>query len=304
MTVNVYVVAGRAIFAVLALIVFGITSTPASVRAHAGNTDPNVIHACVNNVNGGDRIVGVTGTCSGSEHAVHWAIAGPIGPQGPKGDTGGTGSQGPTGPQGHQGPQGIQGPQGPIGPAGPQGPKGDTGATGLAGPAGPQGPKGDTGATGAAGPQGPQGAQGPQGPQGDTGPQGPAGISTAYSAQHDNAVPVSLTGSLQAVTGLSVAAGNYVVNALVQVNNFTPLNAGVLCRIISGDFPNGDFATPGIVSFTVIPSQISPVMLPVVAAFSLAAPANVSVYCASFSGSASVNRTSITAINVQNLSFQ
>jgi hypothetical protein len=40
--------------------------------AHAGNTDPNVIHGCVSS-SGIVKIVGVTGTCNTPDIAVHWA---------------------------------------------------------------------------------------------------------------------------------------------------------------------------------------------------------------------------------------
>jgi hypothetical protein len=196
------------------------------------------------------------------------------------------------------------GPQGPVGPAGPQGLTGPTGPQGPQGATGTQGAQGDPGPQGPIGPEGPQGPTGATGPQGPQGPQGAPGLSNAYSAQDDSANNnVILTSSLQAVSGLSLAAGNYIVNALVQVNNGFAQNAGVLCRIISGDYPNS-YAAPGIESFAVVAAATSPVMLPVVAAFNLAAAANVSVYCYSFQGTATVNRTSITAINVQNLSFQ
>src|SRR5262249_19770685 len=119
-----------------------------SVSAHAGNNDPNVIHACVNNVSMLIRDVGVVGACLTPERAEHWAIIGPSGPQGPAG------------------PAGAQGPAGPIGPQGPAGPKGDRGSQG---PSGPQGPAGPAGAQGPAGPTGPSGPSGPAGPSGMTG---------------------------------------------------------------------------------------------------------------------------------------
>jgi hypothetical protein len=84
---------------------------PSIAIAHAGNDDPNVVHACIGNSNQVVRVVGVTGACSSSpaskvETPAHWAIQGPQGPEGP---------QGPQGPQGEQGPQGIQGPEGAPG---------------------------------------------------------------------------------------------------------------------------------------------------------------------------------------------
>ena len=101
------------------LLGISITMLPSEVYAHAGNSDPNQVHACVQQSSNQVRIVGVNGSCSNSEVAVHWSIVGP---------------------------------EGPVGPAGPQGPAGPTGATG---PQGPQGPIGPTGLTGAVGPRGP-----------------------------------------------------------------------------------------------------------------------------------------------------
>ena len=177
---------------------------------------------------------------------------------------------------------------------------GAIGPIGSTGPQGPEGPRGPTGPTGATG------ATGPQGPPGVTGPQGPGGINRAYSAQSDDRTSVPIPSRmLVPVTGLSLPAGNYVVNALLQINYTSGTRASVLCRIISGDFPNGRYAMHGIQSFAVVPSnETSPVMLSVVAAFNLPASENVSVYCLSYEGTGSVNRTSITAINFQNLLFQ
>ena len=45
--------------------------TPAPLGAHDGNSDPNAIHGCAG-PNGQLRVVGVAGTCTGSETAVHW----------------------------------------------------------------------------------------------------------------------------------------------------------------------------------------------------------------------------------------
>ncbi len=96
--------------------------------AHGGNTDPSVIHACVQQSSNQVKIVGVNGSCSNSEVAVHWSIMGPQGPTGPQGSQGPQGSIGPTGPQG---PQGIQGSAGPSGPQGQSGITKVTLVTGL-----------------------------------------------------------------------------------------------------------------------------------------------------------------------------
>src|SRR5262249_35012524 len=117
MRVGKHLLASRAIVSVLAALL-GVVFAPVSVSAHAGNNNPNVIHACVNNVSMLIRDVGAVGACLTPERAEHWAIVGPAGPQGP------VGPAGPQGPQGNAGPPGLPGPQGPIGP------KGDTGLSG------------------------------------------------------------------------------------------------------------------------------------------------------------------------------
>jgi hypothetical protein len=82
-----------------------LSALPSSAYAHAGNGDPNVIHACVGNLTKVVRIVGINGACliapaPIAETPVHWHIAGPPGEPG------------------------KQGPDGPVGPVGPMGPSG------------------------------------------------------------------------------------------------------------------------------------------------------------------------------------
>lgn len=84
-------------------------AVPSVAGAHAGNSDPGVIHACVHNVSKEVRIVGVTGTCRPEETAEHWQIVGPQGPAGPKGDKGDTGDKGDKGDKGDPGDPGPAG---------------------------------------------------------------------------------------------------------------------------------------------------------------------------------------------------
>jgi hypothetical protein len=144
-----------------------LAALPAVASGHAGNTSPDVIHACVNNLTKIARIVGVTGSClttpsSLAETAAHW----------------GGGSEGP------------------VGPAGPSGP---------AGPAGPAGPQGPTGPTGPAGAQGAAGSQGPQGPQGPAGVAGPSAANTVFGTASltltlNSTTPSLLPGLSQTIT--------------------------------------------------------------------------------------------------------
>lgn len=83
----------RAAGALLFLIAV-LTAIPATTYAHNGNSDPNAVHACVQKSSNQVRIVGVDGSCTNSETAVHWSIVGPQGPVGPTGATGATGSGG------------------------------------------------------------------------------------------------------------------------------------------------------------------------------------------------------------------
>lgn len=62
--------------------------------AHEGNNDPNVIHACVGKDSKIARIVGVAGSCTQAETAVHWGIQGSPGTPGLKGTNGTNGTNG------------------------------------------------------------------------------------------------------------------------------------------------------------------------------------------------------------------
>lgn len=85
-------------FAIVAA-VFGLSAIPTIARAHAGNDDPNVVHACVANGSLAVRIVGVSGSCiashtSKAETPAHWAIQGPPGANGTNGTNGTNGIDG------------------------------------------------------------------------------------------------------------------------------------------------------------------------------------------------------------------
>jgi hypothetical protein len=88
--------------------------------ASIGSAHAQQIFACVNNSNGGVRVVAQNASCSNNERSLVWNVTGPAGPIGP------------AGPAGAQGPAGPVGPVGPIGPQGPAGPQGVPGGV-LAG---------------------------------------------------------------------------------------------------------------------------------------------------------------------------
>lgn len=97
---------GAAVFCLLAI--------PTLARAHSGNSDPNVVHACIANASQAVRIVGASGTCitspvSKAETPVHWDIQGPQGPQGPQGAQGASGANGVNGTNGTNGTSGMDG---------------------------------------------------------------------------------------------------------------------------------------------------------------------------------------------------
>ena len=81
---------------------------PAIAYAHAGNNDPNMIHACIGNVTKIVRVVGVNGSCLAApplvgETAAHWAIQGAPGAPGMNGTNGVNGVDGLNGTNGTNG---------------------------------------------------------------------------------------------------------------------------------------------------------------------------------------------------------
>src|SRR5262245_23698974 len=66
----------KSTFVAVALMLLGI---PTFSAAHSGNSDPNMVHACVGNSSKLVRIVGVAGTCyvsppATAETAMHWPL--------------------------------------------------------------------------------------------------------------------------------------------------------------------------------------------------------------------------------------
>jgi Protein of unknown function (DUF1566) len=76
---------------------------PAIANAHAGDSDPHAVHACVGNVSKIVRIVGVSGACLESESPAHWQIQGPPGAPGVNGTNGTSGTNGTNGTNGTDG---------------------------------------------------------------------------------------------------------------------------------------------------------------------------------------------------------
>ncbi len=93
---------------------------PTIARAHGGNNNPDMVHACVGNASKIVRIVGVSGSClSGppvlGETPAHWPRVEGAGLQGPMGDKGDQGIPGPQGSPGANGTPGIDGTNGTNG---------------------------------------------------------------------------------------------------------------------------------------------------------------------------------------------
>jgi len=80
--------------------VLAVLALPTIASAHAGNNDPNVVHACINNNSNIVRIVGVSGSCLPPETPAHWDIQGPQGVPGTNGINGINGTNGIDGKDG------------------------------------------------------------------------------------------------------------------------------------------------------------------------------------------------------------
>ena len=83
-------------------VALAVLAIPTVARAHAGNNDANVVHACVGNVSKIVRVVGVSGSCIVSppvlaETVAHWDIRGPQGAAGINGTSGANGTNGAPG---------------------------------------------------------------------------------------------------------------------------------------------------------------------------------------------------------------
>ena len=59
--------------------ILGLSLMAQQAYAHDGNSDPAVVHACVQKSSNQVRIVGVAGSCTNAEVALHWSITGPQG---------------------------------------------------------------------------------------------------------------------------------------------------------------------------------------------------------------------------------
>ncbi len=132
---------------------------------------------------------------------------------------------------------------GATGADGSNGVTGSTGATGATGASGVTGTNGPTGITGASG------SNGATGGVGTTGPPGAGGAVSGYSLQQAAAVRVNFTagtkGSPTGIVSRELPAGNYIVNAKVEVqleNTTAAGRAGVVCNLVDTPVEGGTSA--------------------------------------------------------------
>ena len=209
----------------LSLAIAGI-SVPESVLAHAGTTDPLLIHACVKKRDKSVRIVSPGARkCRKGERAIHWSGNGPTGDGGAIGSVGPQGPAGADGATGPAGADGTDGVNGAIGPVGPQGPAGADGTDGVNGAPGPQGPAGPQGEAGADGTNGKDGAQGPKGDKGDQGNPGHDGVAGPPGSDG----PPGLTGAAgaQGPKGDKGNSGNVYASQLFRTTPVLTLDGNV-----------------------------------------------------------------------------
>lgn len=101
----------------LAIAFLVIATNVAIVKAQT--TDPGVVYACYQKIEGQLRRVSGPGQCKSSEIPLSWNVAGTKGDKGDKGDQGVQGEKGDKGDTGDQGPVGSKGDQGDTGDVGP-----------------------------------------------------------------------------------------------------------------------------------------------------------------------------------------
>ena len=163
---------------------------------------------------------------------------------------------------------------------------------GPAGPIGPVGPKGANGTNGATGPAG------PPGPIGPTGPQGPAGVPNAAQAFRGFSTPTNLNSSSYVVlTQITVAPGQWLVNAFAHAISTDPSNAAVTC-VVAGAVEFGGGINAGFQQ-TFSSSVI----------FNVTTTQAITVQCATFDigggdQSVSISSASVNALQLANVSSQ
>jgi hypothetical protein len=83
-------------------------------------------------------------------------------------------------------------------------------------------------------PAGPRGPQGAQGAPGTMGPQGARGPSDAFTQRQSAPVTIPSGNADAIVATVTLPAGSYVLDGVVQLSNVTTMPADVLCDITAG----------------------------------------------------------------------
>jgi hypothetical protein len=143
----------------------------------------------------------------------------------------------------------------------------------------------------------PGGSPGPAGPKGEKGDPGPTGPSDVYIG---GAAGGNLSGSYAEVASTSVPAGEYLIQAKVDIFNPTSGQGGEgACEIApslgGGSWDGGSVAFPGI------PSQFTAGNLSLAGAASLPGGSDVVLACRSIEGSLSVDDARVWATKVGSL---
>jgi hypothetical protein len=147
-------------------------------------------------------------------------------------------------------------------------------------------------------PQGPKGATGAQGPKGNTGNTGATGPSNGYFSSSTAAtLPVAwTTPDSQTLRSLSLPAGKYILNAVVQADNdaATPSTAGCQITINTGSV-DGASVRPGV------DGSDDQDVIALTGGATLVAPATATLDCSASTAFGTWKSFSLTAIKVASL---
>ncbi len=220
----------------------GLTALLLLLLATAPRVEASTLYACVKSKGGAVRLVSKTAKCKRREAKRSWNTKGLAGTNGATGVNGTSGLSGLNGVIGATGPAGEttnSGVTGAKGGNGATGAAGTTGATGGTGTTGASGGTGSAGTTGSIGATGTTGTTGGTGGTGATGPTGIAGAVGGYSVAQVVNKRVAFTsgteGSPKTILSRELLAGNYVVNAKVELelsDTASSGEAGVACKLV------------------------------------------------------------------------
>ena len=198
----------------------------------------STIYACVKKRGGALHVVSKAAKCNRREPKQSWSKSGPTGAMGVESVNGVSGAGGPSGANGVTGATGPAGDEDGTGSPGDPGAKGSSGATGAAGATGETGASGARGTTGTNGANGTTGTTGAKGEVGATGVTGAGGAVAGYSVRQaatKRAITSETEASPTTVVSRELPAGNYIVNATVELqlsDTKTGGQAGIACHLV------------------------------------------------------------------------